>query len=133
METLIRQMKSPDVRDSLADRPAIGTWFGPEIKTAVPVLISALQDENETVRKIAAEALKNRRSLDSCTAFVPALCNALKDKDRDVRIRAAEALALARGSQNGDSRSHGVLKDGDNQVVEAAAACAILHRCRYRG
>ena len=108
METLIRQMKSPDVKIRLQTVRELEQWFGPEIKTAVPVLVSALQDENEIVRKIAAEALKNRRSLDSCTAFVPALCNALKDKDRDVRIRAAKALGAWRGSQNGDSRSHGV-------------------------
>jgi len=63
---------------------------------AVPALIDALKDENEFVRREAAEALgkiaeANPGSTEISKA-VPALIDALKDEDRSVRRRAAKVL-----------------------------------------
>jgi HEAT repeat protein len=61
-----------------------------EVEAAVPALASALKDENEDVRSVAADALGMIGS--QARAAVPALTAALKDPAMKVRHDAAKAL-----------------------------------------
>ena len=61
-----------------------------EAKSAVPVLIEALQDKDETVSRAAAVALAEIGP--DIRLAVPALIERLKDEHREIRLAAAEAL-----------------------------------------
>jgi uncharacterized protein (TIGR02996 family) len=87
---------------------------------AVPALIVALQDEESSVRKLAAFALQ--RIGPEAVQATPALLVALRDRNRSMRLAAAETLGSfrARGVEAVPALSV-ALRDKDNSVRRAAA------------
>ncbi|MBD2514033.1 HEAT repeat domain-containing protein, partial [Nostoc sp. FACHB-973] len=83
---------------------------------AVSALINALQDEDSSVRSIAAEALGKIGNQQA----VSALINALQDEDSSVRSIAAEALGKI-GNQQAVSALINALQDEDSSVRSIAA------------
>src|SRR5207249_1226405 len=65
---------------------------------AVPALIQALQDTEEKVRILSAEALSRHES--NAKAAIPALEKALTDPSRGVRDAAAKAIREIEGMGN---------------------------------
>ena len=64
--------------------------IGPKAKAAVPALSEALKDQNEYVRRRAAQALSNIGP--EAKKAAPSLIEALKDNNSWVRKNAAQAL-----------------------------------------
>ncbi len=93
IEALIKVVKDrkapPNVR--LFAIAAIGE-IGADAKTAVPSLVTALQDSRPEIRLKAIEALADIGA--SAKAAVPDLRTVLKDKDSDDKVRQAAAKAL---------------------------------------
>src|SRR5262245_11002688 len=83
--TTLKEDKDPNMRYWAAE--SLGK-FGPEARSAVPDLITALKDENKMVRMGAAYALGSIGSADAATA----LQEAGKDPEKEVRDAAATAL-----------------------------------------
>ena len=75
--------------------------IGPDAKIAVPILIKALDDEYEGVRRFAALALGKIGP--EAEQAVPALIISLRDdRDKDVRSSAAKALGQIESPPNSE-------------------------------
>ncbi len=88
--------------------------------SAVPVLIEALKDSDEDVRRASAEALGKIQDPQA----VPALIQTLKDSDKDVRQASAEALGKIGDSQAVPALIQ-TLKDSEWDVRRASAEALV--------
>ena len=84
-----QQLKALDWRDRLVAAKALG-MFGPVAVTALPALMTTLQDDEWPVREAAAYAV--REIGPAAATAVPALIVALEDDYWEIRILAAQAL-----------------------------------------
>lgn len=147
-QVLIKMFTQVDSLPSLPVRlqalKILGQLAGPE---TVPILVEALKDKDNRVRRVAARALgphgdsygvqaliaalndtdkkvrgSAARSLGQLgdPASVPTLTSVLKDEDKDVRRAAADALR-ALGERSAVSYLIDALRDTDSQVRSAAA------------
>ena len=94
---ILKQDKDPNMRYYAAE--SLG-HFGPGGRSAVPDLIAALKDENQTVRMGVAYALGEIGSADA----VPALQEATKDPENDVRVAAQTALRQIQQKAKGQKK-----------------------------
>ncbi|MCI0529082.1 MAG: HEAT repeat domain-containing protein, partial [Nitrospira sp.] len=85
-------------------------------KRALPLLIQALQDEDEYVRESAADALGAMGAEEAIEALALTLW---KDEDEDVRASAAGALEAIGGSKAIESLIY-TLQDHDHEIREIA-------------
>ena len=86
---------------------------------ALPVLITAVSDQNAHARFIVTRAIGNMGP--SAEAAVPALIIALKDKDANVRFAAAEALGnIGPGAKEAIPSLTKALQDNDEDVRDEA-------------
>jgi len=111
-ETILRMLKKGETSE---ERHGAAIALG-ELKNlkAIPALITALKDEDWSVRSSAAEAIgkiaeanPGKEVLEAITALI----NALKDEDSDVRLSAAEAI-----------REIAEANPGNKEVLEAITA-----------
>jgi HEAT repeat protein len=118
----------------------LGVIQDPVVERAVPPLIAALKDEDESVRYAAGEAigrigLKGAIHADKA---IPALVETLKDKDVSVRVRAAyalrktgvkaiPALIAALKDESESVRSHAAYALGKIRPRATAAAPALMN------
>ena len=128
-ETILRMLKKGETSE---ERHGAAIALG-ELKNlkAIPALITALKDEDWSVRSSAAEAIgkiaeanPGKEVLEAITALI----NALKDEDSDVRLSAAEAIReIAEANQGNKEVLEAItalinaLKDDYSRVRESAA------------
>jgi HEAT repeat protein len=105
LEPIMRQLRSDEFKDDATD--ALVKLGEP----AVPILINALKDKDELVRKQAVIALGRIKAVDA----IDALIEMLQDKDWFTRLTAAAALE-AIGDERGRDAIKPLLKDPDMVV-----------------
>jgi HEAT repeat protein len=86
------RVRDGDLKVRWAAADALGR-IGPGAKAAVPALLEALQDEQASLRALAAQALGEIGREGGARAAVPALIKGLRDPERQARRQAAWALA----------------------------------------
>mgnify|MGYP000612995980 CR=1 FL=1 len=108
----ITQSSSEDEESVVRVRVAEALGTREEADLVLPTLFKLIEDEDEVVRRTAADSMGNIGSSDA----VPALCNALHDKDDTVRSHAAEALGEIGSDDSAKALVDAFLHDDDYNV-----------------
>jgi HEAT repeat protein/beta-lactamase regulating signal transducer with metallopeptidase domain len=115
---LVEELKNGRTNGRRFAAHALGE-LGPNVKSALPALLEAINDEDAWVRRHALQSVSNIDP--AAKGFVPALIKTLKDEDRRVRAAAVSALARMRaGGQAAVPALIEAIKDEDPAVRQLA-------------
>jgi HEAT repeat protein len=119
--TMIKLLEgqSLELREAAAD---VLLEMGPEAEEAIPTLIDAIYDKDETMRRAAAFALVGIGR----ASAIPTLVKALKNNKVGVRITGAEALNVMGAEAQVASQALHVALHDENYKVRIYAAATIL-------
>src|SRR5262249_16790972 len=116
---LIRSLDHKEIRVRLAALHALET-LGKDAAPAAEALAKRLTDDNRSIRRGAARALRSMAPAGAAKS-VAALAKALTDDSANVRLMAAEALRRCGRQAKGAAKALAALRKGDDRMRPLAA------------